>query len=59
MEGVAGQREKNEAWCQTQNSRRLSSFHVEWTALGSVCAHMFERTYVCTVETFGDHKTKL
>lgn len=46
-EGVAGQREEKQVWCQTRNSRRLSSFRVEWTALGSVRACMCGRTYVC------------
>lgn len=59
-EGVAGQREEKQVWCQTRNSRRLSSFRVEWTALGvSACVYVRARVCVCLCEIFGNHKTKL
>lgn len=60
-EGVAGQREGEEkVWCQTRNSRRLSSFRVEWTASGSVraCTRVCVCLCVRAVEIFGNHKTK-
>lgn len=47
-------------WCQTRNSRRLSSFRVEWTASGSVraCTRVCVCLCVRAVEIFGNHKTK-